>query len=105
MFGREQWRRGVVWWGGRDVTTWSQPHITTSQHHNTTQGWRKGMEDAHATILRLDGCEAGSCSFFGVYDGHCGQAYVFCTQLPFAVTTTGMTRIVILIHLSVFLFR
>eukprot|EP01061_Rhynchopus_euleeides_P025473 TRINITY_DN4120_c0_g1_i1.p2 TRINITY_DN4120_c0_g1~~TRINITY_DN4120_c0_g1_i1.p2 ORF type:complete len:304 (+),score=61.64 TRINITY_DN4120_c0_g1_i1:120-1031(+) len=38
------------------------------------QGWRKGMEDAHATVLKLDGCDAGPCSFFGVYDGHCGQA-------------------------------
>eukprot|EP00754_Rhynchopus_humris_P024058 Rhum_TRINITY_DN14861_c6_g10::Rhum_TRINITY_DN14861_c6_g10_i1::g.124297::m.124297/K14803/PTC2_3; protein phosphatase PTC2/3 len=37
------------------------------------QGWRRGMEDAHATVLKLDGAEAGPCSFFGVYDGHCGQ--------------------------------
>eukprot|EP01065_Artemidia_motanka_P042982 TRINITY_DN5870_c2_g1_i1.p1 TRINITY_DN5870_c2_g1~~TRINITY_DN5870_c2_g1_i1.p1 ORF type:complete len:331 (+),score=106.12 TRINITY_DN5870_c2_g1_i1:62-994(+) len=36
------------------------------------QGWRRSMEDAHAMVL---GLEAGEMSaFFGVYDGHCGEA-------------------------------
>jgi len=35
------------------------------------QGWRVSMEDAHTTILRLEGKDGFS--FFGVYDGHGGQ--------------------------------
>jgi len=35
------------------------------------QGWRVSMEDAHTTILRLEGKDGYS--FFGVYDGHGGQ--------------------------------
>eukprot|EP01062_Namystynia_karyoxenos_P018343 TRINITY_DN16827_c0_g3_i1.p1 TRINITY_DN16827_c0_g3~~TRINITY_DN16827_c0_g3_i1.p1 ORF type:complete len:314 (+),score=88.49 TRINITY_DN16827_c0_g3_i1:120-1061(+) len=43
------------------------------------QGWRRGMEDAHTTKLHLrDGEVSG---FFGVYDGHCGQATArFCGE-------------------------
>ena len=44
------------------------------------QGWRVTMEDAHAAVLDLqnpdDPTKAGSqrkISFFGVYDGHCGD--------------------------------
>ncbi|KAJ7600524.1 phosphatase 2C-like domain-containing protein [Mycena floridula] len=37
------------------------------------QGWRISMEDAHTTILSLDGDDVdGSNSFFAVYDGHGG---------------------------------
>lgn len=35
------------------------------------QGWRVSMEDAHTTILKLEGRE--KFSYFGVYDGHGGQ--------------------------------
>ncbi|KAM6503650.1 protein phosphatase 2C Ptc3 [Amanita muscaria] len=35
------------------------------------QGWRFGMEDAHAAVLDLDG-EPDSNGFFAVYDGHGG---------------------------------
>ena len=36
------------------------------------------MEDAHTTILNLDGSpRKDRCSFFAVFDGHSGQAYVF----------------------------
>jgi len=35
------------------------------------QGWRVSMEDAHTTILKLEGKDGFS--FFGVYDGHGGQ--------------------------------
>eukprot|EP00732_Lithocolla_globosa_P005719 Lithocolla_globosa_v1_NODE_6129_length_1129_cov_192.183844.p1 type:complete len:321 gc:universal NODE_6129_length_1129_cov_192.183844:149-1111(+) len=35
------------------------------------QGWRVTMEDAHSTILELEGLKMTS--FFGVYDGHGGQ--------------------------------
>eukprot|EP00271_Cylindrocystis_brebissonii_P005813 TRINITY_DN1813_c0_g1_i2.p1 TRINITY_DN1813_c0_g1~~TRINITY_DN1813_c0_g1_i2.p1 ORF type:complete len:573 (-),score=160.49 TRINITY_DN1813_c0_g1_i2:1773-3491(-) len=34
------------------------------------QGWRMGMEDAHSTILDLDGETTG---FFAVFDGHGGK--------------------------------
>nr|KAJ0210972.1 hypothetical protein LSAT_V11C400160240 [Lactuca sativa] len=37
---------------------------------SSMQGWRTSMEDAHAALLDLD----NSTSFFGVYDGHGGQA-------------------------------
>lgn len=37
------------------------------------QGWRISMEDAHATVLNLDGDDAESSNtFFAVYDGHGG---------------------------------
>lgn len=36
------------------------------------QGWRRGMEDAHAVVLSLDGVPGDA--FFAVYDGHCGAA-------------------------------
>eukprot|EP01061_Rhynchopus_euleeides_P037159 TRINITY_DN6296_c0_g4_i1.p1 TRINITY_DN6296_c0_g4~~TRINITY_DN6296_c0_g4_i1.p1 ORF type:complete len:345 (+),score=96.16 TRINITY_DN6296_c0_g4_i1:142-1035(+) len=36
------------------------------------QGWRRGMEDAHTTLLSL-GPENPDCSFYAVYDGHCGH--------------------------------
>ncbi|KAK0556921.1 Protein phosphatase 2C 2 [Tilletia horrida] len=39
------------------------------------QGWRISMEDAHATILKLQGDdEKSKISFFAVYDGHGGSA-------------------------------
>ncbi|KAE8259823.1 hypothetical protein A4X13_0g748 [Tilletia indica] len=39
------------------------------------QGWRISMEDAHATILKLEGDdEKSKISFFAVYDGHGGSA-------------------------------
>ncbi|KDR84400.1 hypothetical protein GALMADRAFT_237252 [Galerina marginata CBS 339.88] len=38
------------------------------------QGWRAGMEDAHAAILDLDGNGEQSNAFFAVYDGHGGPA-------------------------------
>ncbi|KDN52080.1 PP2C-domain-containing protein [Tilletiaria anomala UBC 951] len=38
------------------------------------QGWRISMEDAHATILNLDGkTDDEKASFFAVYDGHGGS--------------------------------
>ncbi|CAI9277806.1 unnamed protein product [Lactuca saligna] len=37
---------------------------------SSMQGWRTSMEDVHAALLDLD----NSTSFFGVYDGHGGQA-------------------------------
>eukprot|EP01059_Diplonema_ambulator_P027709 TRINITY_DN4621_c1_g1_i2.p1 TRINITY_DN4621_c1_g1~~TRINITY_DN4621_c1_g1_i2.p1 ORF type:complete len:320 (+),score=31.32 TRINITY_DN4621_c1_g1_i2:76-1035(+) len=37
------------------------------------QGWRKGMEDAHTTLLSM-APDAPDCSFYAVYDGHCGQS-------------------------------
>ncbi|KAI8822612.1 phosphatase 2C-like domain-containing protein [Fimicolochytrium jonesii] len=38
------------------------------------QGWRISMEDAHTTILKMGGPEAGKhISFFAVYDGHGGS--------------------------------
>ncbi|KAG0634236.1 phosphatase 2C-like domain-containing protein [Tuber brumale] len=47
---------------------------------SSMQGWRVTMEDAHAAVLDLqnpdDPTKAGSegrISFFGVYDGHCGD--------------------------------
>ena len=47
---------------------------------SSMQGWRVTMEDAHAAVLDLqnpdDPAKAGSegrISFFGVYDGHCGD--------------------------------
>ncbi|KII90856.1 hypothetical protein PLICRDRAFT_39460 [Plicaturopsis crispa FD-325 SS-3] len=36
------------------------------------QGWRITMEDAHATVLDLDGSPDDSNTFFAVYDGHGG---------------------------------
>eukprot|EP01062_Namystynia_karyoxenos_P018341 TRINITY_DN16827_c0_g1_i1.p1 TRINITY_DN16827_c0_g1~~TRINITY_DN16827_c0_g1_i1.p1 ORF type:complete len:298 (+),score=75.99 TRINITY_DN16827_c0_g1_i1:108-1001(+) len=36
------------------------------------QGWRRGMEDAHTTVLSM-APEAPDCAFFAVFDGHCGQ--------------------------------
>ncbi|KAL9937115.1 hypothetical protein V8E36_004350 [Tilletia maclaganii] len=40
------------------------------------QGWRISMEDAHATILKLEGGDDAKTkiSFFAVYDGHGGSA-------------------------------
>ncbi|KAL8243514.1 hypothetical protein R6Q59_009772 [Mikania micrantha] len=44
---------------------------------SSMQGWRTSMEDAHAALLDLD----NSTSFFGVYDGHGGQAVSkFCAK-------------------------
>lgn len=37
------------------------------------QGWRITMEDAHATVLDLDGEQEDSNAFFAVYDGHGGS--------------------------------
>jgi protein phosphatase 2C family protein 2/3 len=37
------------------------------------QGWRITMEDAHATVLDLDGTADKSNTFFAVYDGHGGS--------------------------------
>ncbi|KAF8957289.1 phosphatase 2C-like domain-containing protein [Flammula alnicola] len=37
------------------------------------QGWRITMEDAHATVLDLDGSTDNSNTFFAVYDGHGGS--------------------------------
>ena len=39
--------------------------------HSSMQGWRMTMEDAHTTVPNVPGLD--SCSFFGVYDGHCGH--------------------------------
>ncbi|ORX50932.1 PP2C-domain-containing protein [Hesseltinella vesiculosa] len=60
--------------------TLSEPIVdkTTSADHNEKylygvscmQGWRLTMEDAHATLLKLEDTDA---SFFGVYDGHGGS--------------------------------
>ncbi|CAF2439625.1 unnamed protein product [Rotaria sp. Silwood2] len=36
------------------------------------QGWRVDMEDAHATILKLDDNYWSHWSYFGVFDGHAG---------------------------------
>jgi protein phosphatase 2C family protein 2/3 len=36
------------------------------------QGWRRGMEDAHTSLLELEGAPPNF-AFFGVFDGHCGQ--------------------------------
>ncbi|CAF1271213.1 unnamed protein product [Adineta steineri] len=36
------------------------------------QGWRVDMEDAHATILKLDDNRWSHWSYFGVFDGHAG---------------------------------
>ncbi|CAF0944906.1 unnamed protein product [Rotaria sordida] len=36
------------------------------------QGWRVDMEDAHATILKLDDNHWSCWSYFGVFDGHAG---------------------------------
>ncbi|KAI8589732.1 phosphatase 2C-domain-containing protein [Geranomyces variabilis] len=36
------------------------------------QGWRISMEDAHTTILKMDGPSGKHISFFAVYDGHGG---------------------------------
>ncbi|KVH99047.1 Protein phosphatase 2C [Cynara cardunculus var. scolymus] len=45
---------------------------------SSMQGWRTSMEDAHAALLDLD----NSTSFFGVYDGHGGQAVSkFCAKM------------------------
>eukprot|EP00899_Mesostigma_viride_P024534 jgi/Mesvir1/5265/Mv15379-RA.1 len=42
------------------------------------QGWRVGMEDAHATLLDLDDKKT---SFFAVYDGHGGkEVALFCSR-------------------------
>eukprot|EP00164_Ancoracysta_twista_P001576 GFYU01002065.1.p1 GENE.GFYU01002065.1~~GFYU01002065.1.p1 ORF type:complete len:312 (+),score=68.08 GFYU01002065.1:56-991(+) len=35
------------------------------------QGWRKGMEDAHTTLLKMS--DADPNMFFGVFDGHGGK--------------------------------
>ncbi|KAJ8755509.1 hypothetical protein K2173_019307 [Erythroxylum novogranatense] len=44
---------------------------------SSMQGWRSTMEDAHAAYPDLD----ASTSFFGVYDGHGGQAVAkFCAK-------------------------
>ncbi|KAI5600661.1 hypothetical protein POPTR_001G043000v4 [Populus trichocarpa] len=44
---------------------------------SSMQGWRTTMEDAHAAYPDLD----SSTSFFGVYDGHGGQAVAkFCAK-------------------------
>ncbi|RUS35576.1 phosphatase 2C-like domain-containing protein [Jimgerdemannia flammicorona] len=44
---------------------------------SSMQGWRVSMEDAHTTILKLDGSNV---AFFAVYDGHGGkyQKWGFC---------------------------
>lgn len=39
--------------------------------YSSMQGWRMSMEDAHTTVPSVPGL--GSCSFYGVYDGHCGH--------------------------------
>eukprot|EP00759_Apiculatamorpha_spiralis_P005167 PhF_6_TR13057/c0_g1_i1/m.20741/K14803/PTC2_3; protein phosphatase PTC2/3 len=39
--------------------------------YSCMQGWRRGMEDAHAVVMKLVDSQ-DDCSFFGVYDGHCG---------------------------------
>jgi len=39
--------------------------------YSSMQGWRMSMEDAHTTVPTVPGL--GSCSFYGVYDGHCGH--------------------------------
>lgn len=38
------------------------------------QGWRNTMEDSHIAELALD--LGKGVSFFGVYDGHGGKAYL-----------------------------
>ncbi|KAI8908147.1 phosphatase 2C-like domain-containing protein [Powellomyces hirtus] len=39
------------------------------------QGWRISMEDAHTTILKMDGSKTGKhISFFAVFDGHGGPS-------------------------------
>ncbi|KAJ6428256.1 hypothetical protein OIU84_023638 [Salix udensis] len=44
---------------------------------SSMQGWRTTMEDAHAAYPNLDSLT----SFFGVYDGHGGQAVAkFCSK-------------------------
>jgi len=37
------------------------------------QGWRVDMEDAHATILKLDDQRWSHWSYFGIFDGHAGH--------------------------------
>ncbi|CAF0906558.1 unnamed protein product [Rotaria sp. Silwood1] len=37
------------------------------------QGWRVDMEDAHATVLKLDDNYWSYWSYFGVFDGHAGS--------------------------------
>jgi len=39
--------------------------------YSSMQGWRMTMEDAHTTVPTVPGLD--SCSFYGVYDGHCGH--------------------------------
>lgn len=39
--------------------------------YSSMQGWRMSMEDAHTTVPTVPGLV--SCSFYGVYDGHCGH--------------------------------
>ncbi|UJR27000.1 hypothetical protein I4U23_008306 [Adineta vaga] len=41
------------------------------------QGWRVDMEDAHATILKLDDNRWSRWSYFGVFDGHAGFRTAF----------------------------
>jgi len=36
------------------------------------QGWRVDMEDAHATVLKLDDNRWSHWSYFGIFDGHAG---------------------------------
>jgi len=36
------------------------------------QGWRVDMEDAHATVLKLDDHRWSQWSYFGIFDGHAG---------------------------------
>ncbi|KAI7864229.1 phosphatase 2C-like domain-containing protein [Spinellus fusiger] len=59
--------------------TLSEPVVDKTSHSDfnkhlafgvsSMQGWRLTMEDAHATLLKLEDSDA---SFFGVYDGHGG---------------------------------
>jgi protein phosphatase 2C family protein 2/3 len=56
--------------------------------YSCMQGWRRGMEDAHAAVLKLvEGND--DCSFFGVYDGHCGPNVAIHAgeRLPSLLTT------------------
>jgi len=39
--------------------------------YSSMQGWRMTMEDAHSAVPIVPGLD--TCSFYGVYDGHCGH--------------------------------
>ncbi|RKP12587.1 phosphatase 2C-like domain-containing protein [Piptocephalis cylindrospora] len=52
----------------KDSSTGHDNHLYWAA--SSMQGWRVSMEDAHTTLLKVEGKEGYS--FFGVYDGHGG---------------------------------